>query len=209
MRLRQRFAALLYVGVILGFCPPARASVLFQSIPDLTVAPANFLCSDCGDGVEVFGTFTLTSTATITGIEFAVQQYFQNPVSISFFAYPSVVGAFPNQLIGTLEPSTYSLVSEQNGTDLRNVVLPSSLTLDVGTYDISFVGSQFLVPTYASNSGSILTSAYGELPLSLGFALDGTVVQGVPELSTWRMLLLGFVAVGFNRRKSKPALMAA
>jgi outer membrane lipase/esterase len=40
---------------------------------------------------------------------------------------------------------------------------------------------------------------------------DAFIAQAVPEASTWAMLLLGFVAVGFMayRRKSKPALMAA
>jgi hypothetical protein len=180
--------------------------VLYQSIPDLTIAPANFLCSDCGDGVQVFGSFTLTSQASITGIEFAVQQYFTNPVSISFFAYPSVVGAFPTSPIGTFQPSTYSLVSEQNGTDLWSVALLNALTLDAGKYAINFVGSEFLVPTYASNGGSILTSVYGELPLSLGFALEGTVAS-VPEPSTWAMMILGFAGIGFMAYRRKHALI--
>jgi len=36
-------------------------------------------------------------------------------------------------------------------------------------------------------------------------------VAAVPEPSTWAMMILGFVGVGFMayRRKSKPALMAA
>jgi hypothetical protein len=36
-------------------------------------------------------------------------------------------------------------------------------------------------------------------------------VAGVPEPSTWAMLLLGFAGIGLMayRRKSKPALMAA
>jgi hypothetical protein len=43
--------------------------------------------------------------------------------------------------------------------------------------------------------------------------LDSTAIPApsVPEPSTWAMLLLGFVGIGFMayRRKSKPALMAA
>jgi hypothetical protein len=40
---------------------------------------------------------------------------------------------------------------------------------------------------------------------------DIAVTTGVPEPSTWAMLLLGFAGVGFMayRRKSKPALLAA
>src|ERR1019366_5619394 len=39
----------------------------------------------------------------------------------------------------------------------------------------------------------------------------GLLQSGVPEASTWAMMLLGFAGVGFMayRRKAKPALMAA
>jgi hypothetical protein len=40
---------------------------------------------------------------------------------------------------------------------------------------------------------------------------DNIVVDGVPEPSTWAMMILGFGGIGFMayRRRSKPALMAA
>jgi hypothetical protein len=43
------------------------------------------------------------------------------------------------------------------------------------------------------------------------FIGDGLPVSGVPEPSSWAMMLLGFAGVGLMayRRKSKPALMAA
>ena len=41
--------------------------------------------------------------------------------------------------------------------------------------------------------------------------VDTRIAGGVPEVSTWAMLLLGFAGIGFMayRQKSKPALMAA
>jgi hypothetical protein len=41
--------------------------------------------------------------------------------------------------------------------------------------------------------------------------VSGEAVSGVPEPSTWAMMILGFAGIGFMayRRKSKPALMAA
>ena len=52
----------------------------------------------------------------------------------------------------------------------------------------------------------------GYLPDNLGGVSLGInpVVAGVPEPSTWAMMILGFAGVGFMayRRKSKPALMA-
>ena len=44
-----------------------------------------------------------------------------------------------------------------------------------------------------------------------GQVFVATAVSGIPEPSTWAMMILGFAGVGFMayRRKSKPALMAA
>jgi hypothetical protein len=41
--------------------------------------------------------------------------------------------------------------------------------------------------------------------------LESSVVTGVPEPSTWAMMLLGFCGLGFlaRRRKNQPALTAA
>jgi hypothetical protein len=46
---------------------------------------------------------------------------------------------------------------------------------------------------------------------TVDFSVPITSVGGVPEPSTWAMMLLGFVGLGFMayRRKAKPALMAA
>ena len=55
-------------------------------------------------------------------------------------------------------------------------------------------------------TNSICTSCGGgnETPINL-------TIAGVPEPSTWAMLILGFAGIGFMayRRKAKPALMAA
>lgn len=42
-------------------------------------------------------------------------------------------------------------------------------------------------------------------------ARDGSFTDGVPEPSTWAMMILGFCGIGFMayRRKTKPASMAA
>jgi len=65
-------------------------------------------------------------------------------------------------------------------------------------------------------SGSLTTTIFYEL-----YATDQSIpgyeytsfvlASGVPEATTWAMLLLGFAGIGFMayRRKSRPALMAA
>jgi hypothetical protein len=190
---------------VLGSAPSAVAATLFQSIPDLTAPPANFFCSDCGDGIHVFDTFTLNSTDAITSVEFAVQQFTQLPISIKFFSvtYPTAFGAEPNLLLGAFTPSSYSLVSEQNGTDLLRVDLPAAFALTAGTYDISFESSTLLIPDYLSDHGNLLSSVYGFLEgRSLGFSLEGTVVQDVPAPTplpaTWTMMLIGLAGIGLG-----------
>jgi PEP-CTERM motif len=59
-----------------------------------------------------------------------------------------------------------------------------------------------------------IISLNGSTPTTYRYIASGyltTVAPAVPEPSTWAMMLLGFVGVGFMayRRKSKPALMAA
>ena len=48
-------------------------------------------------------------------------------------------------------------------------------------------------------------------PLGGTFTLAATTISAVPEPSTWAMLILGFVGVGFvaSRRKKQKALSAA
>jgi hypothetical protein len=50
-----------------------------------------------------------------------------------------------------------------------------------------------------------------QLVFSEGITNGPAITDGVPEPSTWAMMILGFAGVGFMayRRKSKPALMAA
>jgi PEP-CTERM motif len=51
----------------------------------------------------------------------------------------------------------------------------------------------------------------GSIVRDISFEVAGTVAGGVPEPSTWAMMILGFAGIGFMayRRKSKPALIAA
>lgn len=67
--------------------------------------------------------------------------------------------------------------------------------------------------TFSYTNGSIAAGTDFELHFGSFNTLDNVtaLVPGVPEPSTWAMLLLGFAGVGFMayRRNSKPILMAA
>jgi PEP-CTERM motif len=66
--------------------------------------------------------------------------------------------------------------------------------------------------TFSFTGGSIAAGADFELQFGSFNTHDNlTIHTGVPEPSTWAMMILGFAGIGFMayRRKSKPALMAA
>ena len=69
---------------------------------------------------------------------------------------------------------------------------PFSFTLGAGTYQLSFV-----VENFAQNGGN---------PSSLDVAInERSGVSAVPEPSTWAMMLLGLLSVGFMAYRRKPS----
>ena len=69
---------------------------------------------------------------------------------------------------------------------------PFSFTLGAGTYQLSFV-----VENFAQNGGN---------PSSLDVAFnERSGVSAVPEPSTWAMMFLGFLSVGFMAYRRKPS----
>jgi hypothetical protein len=86
-----------------------------------------------------------------------------------------------------------------------------------GGEQIAFVANntnylQLIVPVTFNGTGSIIPgvdTSYAEVGTNYAYLAAGKVlVAGVPEPSTWAMLLLGFAGVGFMtyRRKAKSAL---
>jgi hypothetical protein len=96
----------------------------------------------------------------------------------------------------------------------------------MATYDDGNPALQVYL-TYPAGGGALYTGGFGQSSIDsyfsptcggeiCGFPLSGTVLNAavtsaVPEPSTWAMMILGFMGVGFMayRRKSKLALMAA
>ena len=78
---------------------------------------------------------------------------------------------------------------------------PGTITFDVT--DNNLLGNDFALG-WAITCGNDVIQGQVDIPIQFH-------VGGVPEPSTWAMLLLGFAGIGFlaYRRKSKPTLMAA
>ena len=73
----------------------------------------------------------------------------------------------------------------------------------------SNISSDFSSGTVTFGPNGIAAGGTDFFSLEEALALNSIVVGGVPEPSTWTMLILGFVGLGFMaHRKAKPALMA-
>jgi hypothetical protein len=93
------------VGVILGaaglgvsvFVSPSHSATLYQSIPDLTVAPFDTYCSPClgRGGGPIFSTFTLGSTSTINSISVVLSGAIDVDVSIWSVVLSGPTGTTP------------------------------------------------------------------------------------------------------------------
>jgi hypothetical protein len=78
--------------VLPGTILPSSADVLFQSIPDLSVNTCDNACSTCSFvNVQVFDSFSLSSAAAISAIEFNVVTSYFYPGVGTYYQFPSYV----------------------------------------------------------------------------------------------------------------------
>jgi hypothetical protein len=174
-------------------------------------------------------TITYTETATISGALNGVF-FFNDLLTLTGTADPANItissGVFFNQL-----SLSFSVAGVGGGTftDTTSVVANPGSTR-AGFSDITADSLIFFTTDNPAFSSFDLSTSIGPItgspvfnvtlqgttvgPLLIESSGDATftaVASGVPEPSTWAMLLLGFAGIGFMayRRKAKPALMAA
>jgi hypothetical protein len=104
-------------------------------------------------------------------------------------------------------PNDLGSVSYTSNQLSSNSVDVTSLLQSQATANATWFGL-FLVPTTDSNQWTYTYSGFGDNSDSADVRL--TVVYGVPEPSTWAMMLVGFVGLGFaGYRVSRKALSLA
>ena len=155
---------------------PAGASVLFQSVPDLTgsVYPSG-ICSACFGSFQAFDTFSLGSSALIDAVTVSVYPV-PFPVDIDLSVWSISSGLPDSELFSeTFTPSQFTLVSYPDRTLVT--VEPVGLSLLSGTYDISFYNPTGLaLKSYYGGSGLLYQEGHGFVQgASLGFTLNGDV----------------------------------
>jgi PEP-CTERM motif len=178
---------------------PAKAAVLYSGYTD-----------------GCFGTCTPVNTSTSTTVsdsnhlQFTNATFSSEPAGTSFDLGTFLLGngtATYNEIFNLLVTFTVPVGSGSNTfvADISGSVRGNSATSPLSvTFDdptLSFNGFTLTV----NNLTGITTGGDG-------FALTGTIQAAVPEPSTWAMILLGFVGVGFvayRRKGSYPAVRLA
>jgi hypothetical protein len=135
----------------------------------------------------------------------------------------SRVGCFQARVLASDRDSSPDCVVV-NGSRLQDLDITGNASLN-GTLHINLLGGftpfQGELFTLMTLTGGLETGAFAGITgsdasnwivLYNGNNVElefGTAVGGVPEPSTWAMLIIGFAGIGFMayRRKSKPALM--
>jgi hypothetical protein len=190
---------------------PAGAATVFQSLPDLTIAPNGNWCSSCEGAYRAFDSFTLGSAETIASVTFAVSSnyHFPSPVDVSFW---NSDGGRPSTQISS---AVYAPGGFTSAVDtIYNTTLVSvdySQSLAAGTYFVSFYSSTGLaVPSFVGGGGNFYLSGdprnggHGE---SAAFSLDGAT-GAVPEPVSWALMVVGFGLVGAAARRRTTTLTA-
>jgi hypothetical protein len=200
----------------------AQATVVYQSVPDLTVAPGPAWCSQCGsDGQNVGQYFTLGASATVNTLTFVTTNWYNWPTSVTVSLFQDG-GA--NTIGASLYQNTFSSFASDvlsgNGTDIVTVKLGTML-LAAGSYDLfiyspgSFTfdglpggpGNQ-IIQFVAAGVGPSVGDGY----YFIGANTDSGISIGlsVPETSSWVMMLAGFAGLGFlGYRRNKATALSA
>jgi len=191
-------------------------------------------------GLALAATIAASEPASATAVTYDVSGTFENLSGSDYSALSggSFRGTFlaPSNTF-PLAPSTYdyldnfqinlytangNLFSTLSSSTSGSYLEISDNYLDIyGGEQITFVANgtnylQLIVPVTFNGTGSIIPgvdTSYAEAGPNYAYLATGNVavVAGVPETSTWAMMLLGSVGVGFvaYRRKAKPALIFA
>lgn len=212
--------SILTTAVGLLMAAPASAEIIYQSIPDLTIAQVDNPCSQCGgNGQSVGQQFSLATAATANTVTFVVYSSYVWPTSVTIGIYQDLGGTVGSVVYENTFSSFVSDVPTPNSTDVVTVDV-GNVALASGSYLLFMTNPDSLgVATFAApgNGGFVFVEGSTDpltgdtysraLAENTGVSISGVI----PEASTWAMMLLGFAGLalaghGWPRRdRENPA----
>ncbi len=221
VRMRVGFlVSILMASLGLLTMAPARAEIIYQSIPDLTIAQVGNPCSQCGgSGQSIAQQFSLATTATANTVTFVVYSGYVWPTSVTIGIYQDLGGSVGNVVYQNTFSSFVSDVPTPNSTDVVTADV-GAVALAPGSYLLFITNPDSLgVAAFAAPDNGGLVFVEGSTDPLTGDAYSQVVVENVgvsisgviPEASTWAMMLLGFAGLvlaghGWPRRdRENPA----
>jgi hypothetical protein len=199
------------VVACVAFAPSANASIVYSSVPNLLASPSvPDYCSSCSGSSEPLDQFTLSTSASITGL---------NLVTFNQSTYEGLGGftldIFNSDHSTLLFQRTVSGVSVLATTAFSTAEITgsiSALNLSAGTYWVGFQATNLAVADLGGGNNSLIETGVPHSGVETafiggdtGYQFIGSITSPVPEPSTWAMMILGFFGIGamtYRRRKS-------
>ncbi len=180
----------------------------------------------CANGVTPFGTVTISQATTGADVIFNVQlgspYFFNDTNQLQAFVWnQTFAGTILNTVANPLQ-SGFSIDGAQSEDGFKNFSQSLGYSGPKTVQLLSFeetVNSSFLLSSssFALSTGDGGTKAFFAADVTTTFATGAsntgpvgglTISTAVPEPSTWAMMILGFMGVGFMayRRRGQPSL---
>jgi hypothetical protein len=169
-------------------------------------------------GVNTFNIGFATSGASVSTGSFG-----HASTNVGMFAGNFAINYFAQGVLTNLIQVGYGLSQVDGGAVTQSGLPLDLITIDVPDGGTIEFGATVTIDTFSATRGGTATATdpvtvFITAPAGVTFAISSgnpyptsaIGVGGVPEPSTWAMMLLGFAGIGFMayRRKSKLALMA-
>lgn len=220
MRIHNLLAgAALAFTVIAG---SAGAATIYQSIPDLTVNPIlNGYCSQCeANGQDIGQAFSIGTASTAKSASFAVASNYNWPTTVDLSIFANAGGVLGANLFSQSYSSFVSEVDTGFNTHVLTVNLGAGVALAAGNYYLFLTNPNSLaIPAYSGGSNDLVYLQGAGSPPTVGSTVNtytsdiavsiSDTAAGVPEPTTWALMLTGFLGAGVALRSNRRRTVAA
>jgi hypothetical protein len=181
----------------------ADAKTIFETATFTGVDTGEYIVSD----TRYFGVaFTLDKTTEITGIGGQFGGFPSGEIFGAIVSLPSAT-SLPDFTPSTIEANTLAYVTFAAPSEITDLTEKVDLTLSAGTYGVVFGSGAFKVSgngglgdgNNSVGSPNFFTFFQPDGDAWEAASMDGAriTVSGVPEASTWAMMVIGFGGLGF------------